>query len=167
MKKTFVSIEGNVGVIEAYVTDAKWNGFEVPFFTKETALEVLQSIQNTNADLTEEYYERYNEEYDCIEVVMRDTPEDNYRLETTYVDGVKVYNVGSGWTWTEDEPIDVAQITCDVDIEVDHAIDFLLVSLHQKFNTKSGDITPEQTERLIQLQEQLSALISEQIIQNL
>ena len=42
----------------------------------------------------------------------------------------------------------------------------VFVTVHQYFDTSSGDITPEQTERLDKLVEQLACLIREQVMQN-
>ena len=42
----------------------------------------------------------------------------------------------------------------------------VFVTVHQYFDTDSGDITPEQTVRLDKLVEQLACLIREQVMQN-
>ena len=42
----------------------------------------------------------------------------------------------------------------------------VFVTVHQYFDTSSGDITPEQTVRLDKLVEQLACLIREQVMQN-
>lgn len=42
----------------------------------------------------------------------------------------------------------------------------VFVTVHQYFDTSSGDITPEQMERLDKLVEQLACLIREQVMQN-
>ena len=42
----------------------------------------------------------------------------------------------------------------------------VFVTVHQYFDTSSGDITPEQTLKLDKLIEQLACLIREQVMQN-
>lgn len=162
MKKTIVAIPDNVPPMEAYITDKKWNGFEVPVFNKENTLRILESLQNTNDDITEDAYERFNEEKDCVEVVMRENPQDNYCLDTTIIDGVKHYNVGSGWVWEEVLPMNEF-----VDDLLKRRIDDLFYDLHTFYATKSGDISPEQAFELNELMERLSKLITTQISQNL
>lgn len=55
--------------------------------------------------------------------------------------------------------------------EIKHVVtselDKLFVKLHKRFNTSSGDITPEQELKLQVLQEELCELISTQVHQNL
>jgi len=55
----------------------------------------------------------------------------------------------------------------EIQSELDEAIDDVFLVAHQEFNTKSGDITPEQNERLESLKTQLFDLILEQVKQNL
>ena len=65
--------------------------------------------------------------------------------------------------------------TTDYTIPVNNCAKFtveLVVSqafkyVHSEFKVKSGDITPEQEERLSLIKKQLSELIAEQVLQNL
>lgn len=50
---------------------------------------------------------------------------------------------------------------------VDKAIDDLFVISHDLFETKSGDITPDQSVRLDKIKDDLKTLIIEQTKQNL
>jgi hypothetical protein len=50
---------------------------------------------------------------------------------------------------------------------IDDKINDILINVHQKFNTVSGDITPEQESKLNELQKKLAKLISKQVCQNL
>ena len=55
----------------------------------------------------------------------------------------------------------------EIEDELDNAIDEVFVVAHQEFNTKSGDITPDQVNRLDSLKKQIFDLILEQVKQNL
>lgn len=66
-----------------------------------------------------------------------------------------------------DISLNIERVKSSILIEVEKSIEYLFYEIHQKFNTKSGDITPEQSERLIQLKGQLAELMTEQTIQNL
>jgi len=55
----------------------------------------------------------------------------------------------------------------EIESELVENIDAVFVVAHQEFNTKSGDITPEQMQRLISLRNQMFDLILEQVKQNL
>ena len=55
----------------------------------------------------------------------------------------------------------------EISDELESSIDEVFVTAHQLFETKSGDITPEQTERLDSLRKQMVDLILEQVKQNL
>ena len=58
--------------------------------------------------------------------------------------------------------------TIEIDeLVINEAIDDVFLVAHQEFNTKSGDITPEQNERLESLKTELFDLILEQVKQNL
>jgi hypothetical protein len=87
----------------------------------------------------------------------------------TYCNGVERKNSMQGFD-------DSDTIICDecnqekfdeIQSELDEAIDDVFLLAHQEFNTKSGDITPEQNERLESLKTQLFDLILEQVKQNL
>jgi len=55
----------------------------------------------------------------------------------------------------------------EIEDELDESIDEVFVTAHQLFETKSGDITPEQSERLDSLKKQIFDLMLEQVKQNL
>ncbi len=55
----------------------------------------------------------------------------------------------------------------EISDELESVVDGVFVTAHQLFETKSGDITPEQTERLDSLRKQMVDLILEQVKQNL
>lgn len=55
----------------------------------------------------------------------------------------------------------------EIEDELDGSIDEVFVTAHQLFETKSGDITPEQSERLDSLKKQIFELVLEQVKQNL
>jgi len=50
--------------------------------------------------------------------------------------------------------------------DVKNKVDEMFVNAHQSLKTKSGDISPEQSQRLNKIQEDLVALIIEQTLQN-
>ena len=54
-----------------------------------------------------------------------------------------------------------------VKIKLERAIDKIIYDLHQEYQTKSGDITPEQQVELEETIEKLSFLINDQLQQNL
>ncbi len=59
------------------------------------------------------------------------------------------------------------KIRLSTEYYIDEAIDGVFNELHQKFPTKSGDISPMQLYQLDELKEQLVNLITEQVEQNL
>lgn len=87
----------------------------------------------------------------------------------TYCNGVEQQNSMQGFD-------DSYTLICDecnqekfdeIESELSETIDGVFLVAHQEFNTNSGDITPEQNNRLESLKAQMFDLILEQVKQNL
>lgn len=63
--------------------------------------------------------------------------------------------------------MNTTQILNYVSRRVDEVMDDLFATVHRKFNTKSGDILPEQQIQLDVIKSDLSRLMTNQVIQNL
>lgn len=100
LKKGFVHI-ADIGLepIEAFILEGEtWNGWAIPFFTKEQAIEALEKI-NSLLDYGFSY------EFKDEELIITDN-EDEYHEETrrTTYKGKTLYGVGAWWwIWTECE----------------------------------------------------------------
>lgn len=84
-----------------------------------------------------------------------------------YDPNVKWYADSKFKVFRQNIPIDVNRLFYSIKIEVEKSIEYLFYEIHEKLNTKSGDITPEQSERLEELKFKLTELITEQTTQNL
>jgi len=70
-------------------------------------------------------------------------------------------------TWKEQQE-DLKEEICQVAEEIiSDTIDIAFAELHDRYNTISGDITPEQQGKLESLIEQISELVAEQVYQNI
>ena len=96
MRFAFVDIEGGPS-FPCLVTDEGWNGFAVPYFTREIAVAVAR-----------EYASAYNPSWAGEYLVMWDTADEDDRqrvlVDTMTVDDEMLYGIGAGsWIWTESE----------------------------------------------------------------
>lgn len=91
MEAVYVSIEPDdpQGLPALVEPGVHWNGWEIPWFTRATALQLLN-------DLDVEYHEE-----DDGEIVIGDYDLGGMDLDITcrWIDGVQYYNIGDGWTW--------------------------------------------------------------------
>lgn len=89
--------------------------------------------------------------------------------QCSYCNGIEPQNSMLGFDTTDDlicEECNDKKFK-EIEDELDNAIDEVFVVAHQEFNTKSGDITPDQVNRLDSLKAQIFDLILEQVKQNL
>ena len=101
MKKIYVQIDNYLLPRPAFVhPEEHWNGWLIPYFYKSDASDIV-TIVNRDSIQTAEWIEVFNEEKDCVELVSL-VCDEKYPLTTTIIDGVKYYNVGSGWCWDMD-----------------------------------------------------------------
>ncbi len=86
-----------------------------------------------------------------------------------YCNGVEPQNSMLGFDTTDNLICEECNQTKfdEIESELESAIDEVFVVAHQEFNTKSGDITPEQMVRLSSLRNQIFDLILEQVKQSL
>lgn len=74
-----------------------WNGFECPFFTKEVADNILESVNNYGDTISM----FYNSEEDVY--IYFEEGQENERFSATEIEGKKYYAIGAfSWTWMED-----------------------------------------------------------------
>jgi len=76
MRKAIFYIDGGTGYYQGYTKDELWNGWKVPYFTREEMNRVLKS------EGIESPYPL--EELDCVTI-----------------DGQEVYNFANGWVWVD------------------------------------------------------------------
>lgn len=97
-------IEKNV-YIEAFGTfpaltqeGVYWNGFECPYFTKEVADKIMESV-NKYGDTISMSYDKEEDAY-----IYFEEGHENERFPSMEVEGQKYYAIGAfSWTWTEDD----------------------------------------------------------------
>ena len=109
---------------------------------------------------------------DEIEIAEHIVNNPNKGFDTcNYCEGVEQQNSMQGF-YEYDKDI----LICDecnqekfdeIQSELDITINGVFAVAHQEFNTKSGDITPEQMEQLESLKAQIFDLVLEQVKQNL
>lgn len=89
------SIDDMEEVFEGFTNGRRWNGWEVPYFTREVAERVMKTFGCDEFSLT----------WDGDTIVHTDSayPDEAQRIEpqTIVVDGVShtVWQVGDGWVW--------------------------------------------------------------------
>ena len=107
---------------EYYIEDYTWNGFEVSYFTKEVADQVVSDVNESNKEYLELFYDKDNNCYKCIDkqYIDEDNPHQNKEKYTTTFDTsefsidnkkVTLYGIGvSYWTWSICDPKEFKQI---------------------------------------------------------
>jgi hypothetical protein len=89
---------GTVIAFPAYLNGERWNGWAMPYFTKETALDMLTASGNTF---------RFDDARDAFIISEPEAYDgEDYVIEAEQIDvngeRVKVYAVGAGcWVWDE------------------------------------------------------------------
>ncbi|WP_430510880.1 hypothetical protein [Gottfriedia solisilvae] len=87
--------------IEGFTSNARWNGWECPSFTKEIAIEVLESVSSESEEIN--WY--YDEQKDTFILVNNvDNAHDTWKGFTIEhsTSEYKVYSIGLGWwSWEE------------------------------------------------------------------
>ncbi len=101
MRRGFASIDGIEAIYMAYMTDARWNGWAMPWFTKDQAIEICTMMQGFDGSMV------FDETEDCVIYIDNSCDEEERTqkfvgqdLET--VDGPHhLYPIGDGWCWSE------------------------------------------------------------------
>ncbi len=105
-----------------YIDDYFWNGFRVPYFTKEVANRIVCDTNKSNKEYLELFYNKDNNCYECIDkqLIDEDNPhQDPSEYTTTFdteeftIDNKKVtlYGIGAScWTWTICNPEEFKQM---------------------------------------------------------
>ena len=104
------------------VKDCTWNGFEVPYFTKEVADQIISDVNESNKEYVELFYDKDNNCYKCIDkqYIDEDNPNQNKEEYTTIFDTsefiidnkkITLYGIGASyWTWSICDPDEFKQI---------------------------------------------------------
>lgn len=104
------------------VKDCTWNGFEVPYFTKEVADQIISDVNESNKEYVELFYDKDNNCYKCIDkqYIDEDNPNQNKEEYTTTFDTsefiidnkkVTLYGIGAYyWTWSMCNPEEFKQM---------------------------------------------------------
>ena len=86
---------------KGYTFHRRWNGWEMPMFTKEVAEQIYKEAKCECFDYS------YNEEKDCFIEIDTEYPDEPSEMKGSMVktvDGeLKLYSVGNGWIWSEDK----------------------------------------------------------------
>lgn len=78
MRKAIFCISGGIGYYQGYTNGELWNGWEVPYFTREEMERVRKC--------------------ECIE-----SPYPMEELDSIIIDGQEVFNFANGWVWEQHE----------------------------------------------------------------
>lgn len=70
----------------------RWNGWSIPYFTKEVADQILQSFFDEGTATYDSKTDTYT--------LTQGKEEDNQFIKGESIDGKKLYQVGDGWTWS-------------------------------------------------------------------
>lgn len=85
-----------------YLSELRWNGWEVPYVTKETGLQIARDFLdfNSNPVIT------WNQNKECF--VYKDSsqaPDESYaiipKVITHHGKNIVVFNFGEGWVWSK------------------------------------------------------------------
>lgn len=95
-----VCIDGDVA-IPCYLNDRKWNGWAVPYFTKEVGMNQVLCEYMGPEDAA-----WFDVTHDRFSIKLWGTPEDEIEYapgQDIVVDGktIHVYQIGDGWCWDE------------------------------------------------------------------
>lgn len=96
MKKAIFEIGSHEGYYVGYTSGHRWNGWEMPYFDKETVNRILRELPLEHSD--------FAPKFDWYGDVLMETDEgESYEVGTTIIDGVTYYRLGDGWVWEEHE----------------------------------------------------------------
>jgi hypothetical protein len=95
MKKAEFYLDGGTGLYIGYTFGTRWNGWEIPFFNRETIDRILATEPITG--------ERF--EWDGDELINYMDGEEPCAVLSTTHDGKTLYQLGNGWVWDTDEII--------------------------------------------------------------
>lgn len=125
MRKNVFTLDGFAGAYIGYTDGSTWNGWAMPYFEKEEAMQVMQGF-NECAQSPMQYDEIYDQFYLFDEDNMEIDIWTRQKFITDH--GIKyLYGIGAGaWTWDEEfsKPIAefVAELFADYDIEIDERL---------------------------------------------
>jgi hypothetical protein len=130
MRKAKFSLEGFDGVFEGYTFGQRWNGWQVPYFTKEVGLKIMEAMAEDEGN-----HPKYDEERDMF-VVSNDYDDATEEFPAMEFAGDgeihKLYPIGSGsWVW--DEEVE-EKPSNPVDVQLDRLREFrsqMTQSLHE------------------------------------
>lgn len=91
----------------AHVSDYRWNGWAVPYFTLEEARKIDAATRVAYADAGQPDEEWTTWTFGADGIIWENEgpglDEDSYEVDTIEVDGVTLYNLGNGFTWITGE----------------------------------------------------------------
>ena len=99
-RKTIVNIDNGeiVPNTAAYVVGYNWNGWAIPFFSKDDANKIIELYHKENEESRQTRFEWNGAA--LTEIYLGDG--DAYTVETIIVNNETLYGVGaSDWTWEE------------------------------------------------------------------
>lgn len=98
MKKTVFSLDGNGAFVGLYDPQKHWNGWAIPYFTKEESIRVL-----TELSVNGHWKWGYNEEGDYFTLVEMENM-DGSTWEAQEIDGQKMYSIGGQYlVWVAED----------------------------------------------------------------
>lgn len=125
MHKNVFTIDGFRGAYIGYTDGSTWNGWAMPYFEKEEALQVMQGF-NECAQSPMQYDEIYDQFYMFDEDAMEIDIWTRQKFITDH--GIKyLYGIGSGaWTWDKESCKSIAafieELFWDYDFEIDKQV---------------------------------------------
>ncbi|MBD7970244.1 hypothetical protein [Paenibacillus gallinarum] len=109
-KLTTFGLDANEGIaFEGYTLGEKWNGWAMPYFTKDQAILITQIFNNNNKDkedYSSSHYDPTNDTFEFLLFGQTEEEKEKYDATELCINGVitKVYQIGAGsWTWDEIE----------------------------------------------------------------
>lgn len=93
-----VTIDGWDETFPALISYELWNGWRMPLFTFEVALQIAELLNSEG----EGSRIVYNGERDCFVMSEESCPGEDYDIPARMIDGVAYYGIGAGsWCWEE------------------------------------------------------------------
>lgn len=102
IKKAYFSIDGDYRFYEGYYYGTNWNGWAMPYFTKEIADEIVKNVCDGITYTMS--YDSANDRYIAHIIENNKIIETDY-FESEYIklndnNSIKCYKIGAGyWTW--------------------------------------------------------------------
>ncbi len=102
IKKAYFSIDGDYRFYEGYHYGTNWNGWAIPYFTKEIADEIVKNVCDGITYTMS--YDSDNDRYIAHIIENNKIIETDY-FESEYIklndtNSIKCYKIGAGyWTW--------------------------------------------------------------------